>query len=177
MGDMDQSYITELYETNSPWIRRLFLRLGADLDTAEDLLQEVFINIVKYSSTYDPDKSNINRWIRTIAINVFYRSISRNKKEEERKQAYGVEFEQDEPDVSSGFIRGEVQDIIHTSIQQLPEPERSIIIGLRIQKEPVDRLAYRLRLSERTVYRRLSGGLQLLRKRLLELGIHLEGQR
>jgi RNA polymerase sigma-70 factor, ECF subfamily len=65
----DISAFAPIYESYSPMVYGLVLKIVNDPKEAENLLQEVFIKVWKKIDTYDPDKGSFATWIINIARN------------------------------------------------------------------------------------------------------------
>ncbi|PWS28002.1 RNA polymerase subunit sigma [Pedobacter yonginense] len=59
----------QLYKMYAPALLGIINKIVLQQETAEDLLQDTFIKIRKYASSYDPSKSRIFTWISRIAKN------------------------------------------------------------------------------------------------------------
>ncbi|MBC6110293.1 RNA polymerase sigma factor [Pedobacter fastidiosus] len=59
----------QLYKMYAPSLLGVISKIVQQQETAEDLLQDTFIKIRKYASSYDPSKSRIFTWISRIARN------------------------------------------------------------------------------------------------------------
>lgn len=59
----------QLYKMYAPSLLGIINKIVQQQETAEDLLQDTFIKIRKYASSYDPAKSRIFTWISRIAKN------------------------------------------------------------------------------------------------------------
>ncbi len=75
-GDLDQ--LGELYERYKKRLFGFFYKLNKDKKLSEDLVQDVFIRILKYRHTYS-DKSSFVSWIFRLARNINYDYHKRNK--------------------------------------------------------------------------------------------------
>ncbi len=65
----DEQALEYLYDNYSPALFGIILQIVDDRETAEDLLQEVFIKIWKNISSYDPSKGRLYTWLLNIARN------------------------------------------------------------------------------------------------------------
>ena len=65
----DSSALSEFYERHSRLIYGSLLRLLGDTDDAEDILQEVFIQVWRKASTYKADLGSPKNWLVRIAHN------------------------------------------------------------------------------------------------------------
>lgn len=91
------------YQQMSPWIFAIILRLVRRRDWAEDILQDVFIQVWHSAVSYDPTLSGIKTWLSHIAR---HRAIDFVRKREhqngsteeiaEAEQAFQTPLEEDE---------------------------------------------------------------------------------
>lgn len=174
MKGLENKEIEEIYKAKNSQLRRLFLRLGADSDSAEDLFHDVFVNILKFSHTYDPGQNTLHAWIRKIAVNLYYKKTTRKAREREKHKEYEIELIKESPDVSVEVLSGHLRKTLLETLQELPEPEGAILYMLRIENRKASEVSEILGLSERTVYRRLVRGMETMRKLLEEKGVEID---
>lgn len=62
----DASAFAELYESMAPRIYGLAYRILRDVQQSEELTQEVFLELWRTSSRYDPDRGSARSWIMTM---------------------------------------------------------------------------------------------------------------
>ena len=65
----DESALSEFYDRHSRLIYGALLRLLNDTDDAEDILQEVFVQVWRKASTYKPELGSPKNWLVRIAQN------------------------------------------------------------------------------------------------------------
>ncbi len=63
----DEEAFAELYRRYQPGIRALARRRVGDLDRADELVQEVFLDVWRSAGRYDPRVAPVAAWLRTIA--------------------------------------------------------------------------------------------------------------
>lgn len=74
--------LTELYDEYGRYIYHLCLKLTRNKEEAEDLMQDVWVKVVRYSSKMD-DVDRMKAWLTTICMNTFrdrYRKDVRRSK-------------------------------------------------------------------------------------------------
>lgn len=69
VGAGDRSALRELYDLTSAKLFGICVRICADKDGAEDVLQEVYIAVWNRAVGYDPERSSPITWLATIARN------------------------------------------------------------------------------------------------------------
>lgn len=63
----DEHAFAELYRRYQPGVRALARRRVGDIDRADELTQEVFLDAWRSASRYDPQVAPVAAWLRTIA--------------------------------------------------------------------------------------------------------------
>ncbi|WP_242561258.1 MULTISPECIES: sigma-70 family RNA polymerase sigma factor [Pandoraea] len=80
VGQADREAFAELYRTTSSRLFGVILRMVRDRAEAEDLLQEVFVNIWRRAEAFDPARGNAMTWLVATARN---RTIDRLREHRE----------------------------------------------------------------------------------------------
>jgi RNA polymerase sigma-70 factor (ECF subfamily) len=124
-----QAYSTRLYG--------YFYRLTGARDDAEDLLQEVFLRLVRMIGEYRHD-GRFDAWLFRIATNLVRDRLRRAKKAPAvgpglsqaggENAALSQQPDRMSPDPSEGVHRAEQVDELQRAIGQLPEAEREVIL-------------------------------------------------
>lgn len=143
-----------------------YARLMGDRGVSEDLVQEVFLRILRYRASYQPG-TPFRPWIYQIARNArmdYYRKTPRQ-----------VPFQAEmAPPVFSPDAAQREQEaaLLHQALRQLPEEKREILVLARFQELKYTEIAELLGCELNTVKTRIHRALQDLRRafRLLEQG-------
>jgi len=91
--DGDASGFDEIFRKYNRSVRALCIRVLGDVDTAEDLVQETFIKVIK-ALDYLDDDFNFSGWIHRVATNACMDEIRRRQRRLQRQVDAG-EYEQD----------------------------------------------------------------------------------
>jgi RNA polymerase sigma-70 factor (ECF subfamily) len=137
----DPAAYDELVDAYGPRLFGFFYRLSGSREDAEDLLQEVFLRVVRRLPEY-VHKGRFEGWLFRIAANLgrdrirrvrrapTMRSLSGGKDEEEdpeeRNAGDGSDGRENGPD--QALIRREQLDRMQRALEQLPAPEREVIM-------------------------------------------------
>lgn len=126
-----------LVETYSTRLYGYFYRLTGSRHDAEDLLQEVFVRLVRMIGQYQ-HQDRFDGWLFRIAANLVRDRVRRSRRTAGIRPRGGVsEAEADPleevPDLAAeppegGMDRAEQVDRLQQAIEQLPEPERQVIL-------------------------------------------------
>lgn len=89
VGLGDRNAFATLYERTSPHLFAVILRIHRDRGQAEDVLQEVYVNVWRAAGTFDPAQSQPLTWLTSIARN---RAIDSLRRQQSRPQiqTFGV---------------------------------------------------------------------------------------
>ncbi|MCU0467351.1 MAG: sigma-70 family RNA polymerase sigma factor [Arcicella sp.] len=121
---MTQTDFTVLYQKFSPKIFRLCKGYFAgDLDTANDITQEVFMKVWQQHDTFR-NEANISTWIYQIAVNscLLYLRKASNRKE------FKTESLPEIPDSNEDHLNDDKLQQLYGCIAKLDEPNRLIIM-------------------------------------------------
>jgi RNA polymerase sigma-70 factor (ECF subfamily) len=140
-----------------------YLKLTRDRTLSEDLVQEVFLRILKYRKSYQPG-THFRAWIYQIARNA--------RIDHFRKFPREAAFEPEMlPPVFPADSAQEEQEVhrLQRALQQLPEEKREILLLSRFQELKYEEIANLLGCELNTVKSRIHRALQELRKSFHQL--------
>lgn len=151
-----------LHERYAPLLKGLSMKVLHNQADAEDLLQDVFLEIWERAGSYDPLKGRPLSWIATLTRR---RSIDRLRKREtcfriedrfaEETQAHGESWTH----VHEDLAHGEMNTHLHRALANLPQVQRDAIL-----------LAYHRQMSQREIAAHTGIPLGTIKTRL-ELGL------
>ena len=142
-----------------------------DFDSAQEIAQDVFINLWQKRETIDPKKS-IKSYLFTSTKNRCLNYIRDNKKF--RSQYLDVELELEIPvEDKDIFSENERIDRINQAFDKLPEKCREVFELSRFEEMKYKDIAEKLNISIKTVEVHMSKALKILREELKELMILL----
>jgi len=77
----DRAAFATLYRDTSSHLFGVILRINPDRGQAEDVLQEVFVNVWRAAQAFDPERSQPMTWLTSVARNRAIDSLRRRKAE------------------------------------------------------------------------------------------------
>jgi RNA polymerase sigma factor (sigma-70 family) len=148
-----------------------YSKLTGDRAASEDLVQEVFVRILKYRRSYRPGTA-FRPWIYKIARNAHADQVRRRRPEVELRP----EMIPPAPHQESGLA--DQQALMHQALRELPESKRELLLLSRFLGLPYSEIAelegcqvgavkvrvHRALQDLREIYLRLSGGEAMSRK-------------
>jgi len=124
----DKQAFKILFDYYAGRIKSFYLQQGLSAETAEELVQEVFVLIWRKAEQFDPAKANAATWIYTIARN---KRIDFLRKDIRRPED-PVEFlpetaDNDDESPEEKVIQNNLSERIKDIVQNLPEEQAKII--------------------------------------------------
>lgn len=127
--DSDSAALAGLYDRFSPVLLALIRRVVGAAGDAEEVLQEVFIQVWRQADRYDSSRSSVSNWLSLITRS---RSIDRLRKLQVKDRTAQAAFAEDPRlDTSPEGVRNvlflERRDRIRSALDELPEAQRQVI--------------------------------------------------
>jgi RNA polymerase sigma factor (sigma-70 family) len=147
-----------LFERYEAPLYNFYAKLTGDRVLSEDLVQEVFLRILKYRQSYQPG-TPFRAWIYQIARNA--------RVDHYRKVRKHISFE---PEMAPPVLpKDEAQEnqeaeLLHKALMQMPEEKREILLLSRFQELKYDEIAELLGCELGTVKTRIHRAIQELRQ-------------
>jgi RNA polymerase sigma-70 factor (ECF subfamily) len=145
-------------------LQRFFLLQLRDAGQAEDLVQEVFLRVIRSQERFDPQRP-FRPWLWAIARNLL-RSAMRSPRFHTGAEAEALADPQPDPHEQSA--RSQRADRLRAALAQLPEDQREVIMLKHFQELPCAEVAQALGISEGTVWSRAHRALRRLGEILRE---------
>ena len=135
-GNLDQ--LAPLFERYKRQLYNYFVKMTLDADLSEDLIQTLFMRVIKYKKSYNSSYS-FKSWIYRIARNVFNDHY-------QKKKSYSDSFslENVTEDISIAEESQELQEkeqILMKAMAQLPEDKRELLILSKFQGMKYEQIA------------------------------------
>ncbi len=159
------SDIATLYETEYDRLRSFVRRMVRNPDTAEDLIQQVFANII--SSNGQPKPHNaayVTQAVRNLALNHLRDTGRRAQVEIAGVEMEGIADAKPSPEMVV-LYRSELLMLLE-AIAQLPERRQQAFILNRIEGLSYDEIAERMKISRNTVISQVVAAMAELDRRL-----------
>ena len=169
----DESAFDRLVEEYSGRVYALCSRFLGDVSGREDLVQEVFLRIVRARERYEPT-ARFSTWLYRIVFNLCANwrerrrelvSLDGGRPDGESSEANDVpDFGATDP--ADGIARGDVADAVRSAIAALPETQRMALILAKYEELPYVQIAEVLDSSEKAVKSLVHRARENLRARL-----------
>jgi RNA polymerase sigma-70 factor (ECF subfamily) len=128
----DEAAFARVYDRYSPILLGLLLRILRSRAEAEDVLQEVFLQVWQQARAFDPTRGRPFTWLVTLARS---RAIDRLRAVDSRERAAQRSAEDAPPEGASPqawadeeAIRAERAEAVRDALGELPEEQRQVLL-------------------------------------------------
>jgi RNA polymerase sigma-70 factor, ECF subfamily len=156
----DQGAVAELYDRYSSVVYAVALRVLGDTGAAEDILQEVFLQLWRNPSAFDSARGSLGAWLSVITRNRAIDSL--------RKRKPQTDFEDVvlsiAPDLASDADRHRAAEKVRGVLGTMPAPQRSALEMAYFEGMSHTEIASKTGEPLGTIKTRIRAGLIALRK-------------
>ena len=164
-ASQDREAFSQLYDRYSSLVFTLAMRMLRVRDDAEDLLQEVFVQVWRQAANYSQERGSPEAWIvnitRSRAIDKL-RSIRRREKSFVLTDDPGAAESTD--NVETSVAESEARLAINSALTNLPQAQRRVLELAYFDGLTQTEIAVKLREPLGTVKTRMRAGIQRLRE-------------
>jgi len=119
----DQGAMAALYDRYSSIVYSVALRVLQDTGAAEDVLQDIFMQLWRNPGSFDASRGNMAAWLAVIARNRAIDVLRRRRPLDDIEEiAVSVE-----PDMASDAERARAMEKIRGALDTMPAPQRSAL--------------------------------------------------
>jgi RNA polymerase sigma-70 factor (ECF subfamily) len=129
--DGEVSKLSILFERHHRALFNFFLRLTSNRELSEDLVQDVFLRILKYRDTYQ-SKTSFTAWMYQVARSAHIDNL-RKKKPESQWNEDLPEPASPEPQVDERMRKRQEVKLLERALQTLPVEKRELLILTRFK--------------------------------------------
>jgi len=166
-GRGDQSAFAELYDALSPLVYGVVLKVVRDPSQAEEVAQEVFVELWRFAARFDGTKGSTKTWAATLAHR---RAIDRVRSEQASRVRQDRDVNQtirDERDVVAQEAESSFDQVrVRRALLQLSELQRDAVELAYFGGHTYREVAVLLDVAEGTVKSRIRDGMIRLRDEL-----------
>ena len=171
----DESAFDRLVEAYSGQVWALLTRFVHAPQAREDLVQEVFLRVVRWRDRYEPT-ARFSTWLYRIVFNL---AINETQRADKRESSRGARDDEDaarnvlshvadenvaEP--ADDLARGDVVAAVRAAIRALPDTQRMALILAKYDEMPYEEIGKVLGISEKAVKSLVHRARETLRERL-----------
>lgn len=163
-GDLDRMGL--LFERHYKPLFGFLYRMTSDRENSEDMVQNVFLRMLKYRHTFKGD-GEFRTWMYHLARNVLNDFHKSNKKQMNRLEDQFNEVADDSTGISAD--REEEVHLLNRALTRLTEENREILVLSRYQELAYSEIAQILEITEANVRVRIHRAMAQLKTAYLKL--------
>ena len=156
----NQDAMAQLYARYSSVVYAVALRVLGDTAAAEDVLQEIFIQLWRNPGAFDSGRGNLAPWLAVITRNRAVDSLRKRRPQTEISETT-VSVE---PDLAGEADRGRAMEKVRAVLKDMPVAQRSSLEMAYFEGYSHSEIAQKTGEPLGTVKTRIRNGLMLLRK-------------
>lgn len=164
----DEAALAQIYDRYAPTLFGIMLRILHSRAEAEDVLQEVFLQVWQHASQFDEERGRPFTWLATIAHS---RAIDRLRALDSRQRTWtkaAVEREEEHADATDDLLRVEQTEVVRRALDEIPEGQKRVLLLAYFEGLTQSEIAARLEEPLGTVKTRMRSGLIKLRELMNE---------
>ena len=158
----DQGAMAALYDRYSSIVYSVALRVLQDTGAAEDVLQDIFMQLWRNPGAFDASRGNMAAWLAVIARNRAIDALRRRHPENNIEDIV-VSVE---PNLASEADRSRTMDKVRGALQEMPPPQRTALEMAYFEGLTHSEIAGKTGEPLGTIKTRIRTGLLALRKAL-----------
>jgi RNA polymerase sigma-70 factor, ECF subfamily len=113
---------SEVFEYFAPRLKSYLIRLGSEASSAEEIMQDVMLNVWRKAEQYDRRQASVSTWIFRIARNRRIDTLRRlNKPDLDAEDPMLQPAESEQPDITVN--RAQIEAQVRTAMDTLPEEQ------------------------------------------------------
>lgn len=160
MKSGDQSALAELYDRYSPIVYAVALRVLGDTGAAEDVLQEIFLQLWRNPGAFDAARGSLGSWLAVIARNLAIDALRRRRPETDIEDIIVSVA----PDLAAQADRSRAAQKVRDVLGTMPAPQRSALEMAYFEGMSHSEIAVKTGEPLGTIKTRIRTGLISLRK-------------
>jgi RNA polymerase sigma-70 factor (ECF subfamily) len=156
----NQEAMAQLYDRYSAVVYSVALRVLGETGAAEDVLQEIFMQLWRTPGAFDASRGNLAPWLAVITRNRAVDTLRKRRPQTEITETV-VSVE---PDLASQTDRGRVTEKVRSVLKDMPAPQRQALEMAYFEGYSHSEISEKTGEPLGTIKTRIRTGLMLLRK-------------
>ena len=151
----------QLFDENQAAVFRFAYRLTGSVADAEDIVQEVFLALLRPGSRFDPNRSPLRSYLFGAVRN---QALKRQRRRERAEDSDPGPIDLRSPEEDT--IRAEMEGTVARAVMALPETQRAVLILAHYEQMPVAEIAEVMEIEPGAVKSRLQRARAALKEAL-----------
>lgn len=166
VGRGDQPAFAELYDATASLVHGIVLKVVRDPSQAEEITQEIFVEIWRLAPRYDSGRGSVKSWIATIAHRRAVDRVRSEQSHRNRTEVVGRQVEREHDSVAEIVLDRLDRDRVGVALDLLTDDQRAAVDLAYYGGHTYREVAVLLGVAEGTVKGRIRDGLIKLRDHL-----------
>lgn len=162
----DPRAFTIAYQQLAPGLRRFVGRIIVDKHLAEDVANEAFLELWQHPTRYDPERVDLQSWLRTVAHRRAIDRIRSLEASRKRDTRIGIRDYHDVDHTGDQWDALFVRTTLHAALAELSDKQRDAVVLRYLGERNTSELAGELGVTIGTAKTRVRSGLIALRAHL-----------
>ncbi len=159
----DEAAFTQLYRRCQAGLYRFAFQMSGSAALAEDVVQEVFLTLIREAPRYDASRGSVTAFLYGIARNHVLRALERDRRHRAEPEAGQVAAA---GDVAGDVVRSRMVESVRAAVLALPAHYREAVVLCDVQEMDYAEAAEVLGCAIGTVRSRLHRAREILAERL-----------
>jgi len=160
--------LAELFERHNHQVYGFFYRMTGNREMSEDLVQEVFLRILRYRETYQP-KTSFSAWMYGIARNALIDTMRKRRPEAGFDDSSGPEIVAREQAIDDRLRSQQEIEMVRRALASLPADKREVLVLARYQDLKYDEIGRILGCEPNAVKQRVFRAVKALGERFTQM--------
>lgn len=165
----DESAFGEIYARHSPAVYRYALRMSSSQEIAEELVQEVFLQVVRGCRGFDPSIGALSSYLFGLARN----RLARMWPDPAEAPLEDFDLAGDEADPLEGLSREQQVEAVRAAVGNLPLKYREVVVLCDLEEMSYAAAAEMLGVESGTVRSRLHRARKMLLEKVVRSGVRI----
>ncbi|MBC7924302.1 MAG: sigma-70 family RNA polymerase sigma factor [Bryobacteraceae bacterium] len=163
----DTGLLAEIFERHNRQVYGFFYRMTGSRELSEDLVQDVFLRILRYRETYQP-KTSFSAWMYGIARNAMIDQMRKRRPEASFDESFPDLPTRDEP-VDERMKARQETELLQQALASLPADKREVLILARYQDLRYEEIGRILGCEPNAVKQRVFRAVKALGDRFIQM--------
>jgi RNA polymerase sigma-70 factor (ECF subfamily) len=169
-ADGSEEAFVMLYRRHQGRVFRFALRMSGDEEAAEEVVQEVFLTVIRGPVRYDAARGSFAAWLLGVARNHVLRILEREPRSARDVETAELDVSDASADVLASLLARESSEALRRAVLSLPSSYREVLALCDLEELDYTDAARALGCSLGTVRSRLHRARNLLAAKLIAAG-------